>query len=322
VSKITKKWLSILIPLLIGIFFIIYAYNKFSEQEIKEIYSYFKTADYFYICLSVVFGLIGSLLRSYRWKYTIEHMGYKSSFKNLFFAVNVSYLMNMFIPRSGEISRSLVLKNYENIPFDKSFGTIIAERIIDLILLFLLMLIALFIQFDIVKTFVLDYIPKDKIILLALVGLFGSSLAFVVYRYSKLKFILNLKEKLSGLREGIMSVVQMKKKVPFLFQTLLIWFSYIMMFWVAIFAFPETSTLSFDAVITTFVVGSIAIAFTNNGLGSYPFLVAEILIFYGISSTVGSAFGWIVWTSQTLFTVFIGLSSLFLLPVFNKKPKA
>ncbi|MFA5555725.1 MAG: lysylphosphatidylglycerol synthase transmembrane domain-containing protein [Flavobacteriaceae bacterium] len=317
-SKTVKKWLSILIPLLLGIFFIVYAYNQFTEEQIKDIFGHFKSADYFYIFISIVFGFIASVARSYRWKYTLEHLGYNIPFKNQFLAVNVSYLMNMFIPRSGEISRALVLKNYENVPFDKSFGTIIAERVIDLLILFLFMGLIFFLQFDIVKTFILDYIPQDKVAFIAITALFLSSLFFVIYRYSKLKFIIALKQKLSGLTDGILSVIKMKNKWQFLFYTILIWFSYVMMFYVAIFAFPETSTLSFTAVLTTFVVGSIAIAFTNNGLGSYPFLVAEILLFYGISATVGSAFGWIVWTSQTIFTIVLGLVSLFLLPILNK----
>lgn len=317
-GKTVKKWLSILIPLLLGIFFIVYAYKQFTEEQIQDILNYFKNADYFYVFISIVFGFIGSVARSYRWKYTLESLGYDIPFKNQFLAVNVSYLMNMFIPRSGEISRALVLKNYEGIPFDKGFGTIIAERVIDLIILFLFMGLILFLQFNIVKTFILDYIPQDKIVLIAIIGLFVSSLLFVAYRYSKLQFIIALKQKLSGLKEGFLSVIHMKSKWPFLLYTILIWFSYVMMFYVAIFVFPETSTLSFTAVLTTFVVGSIAIAFTNNGLGSYPFLVSEILLFYGISATVGSAFGWIVWTSQTLFTIILGLVSLFLLPILNK----
>ncbi len=301
-----------------GIFFIVYAYNQFTQEQIQEIFAYFKTANYYYIFISVLFGFIGSIARSYRWKYTLEHLGYKVTFKNQFLAVNVSYLMNMFIPRSGEVSRALVLKNYNNVPFDKSFGTIVAERVVDLILLLLLVGIVFFLQFEIVKTFILDYIPQEKFIFITLIGLFISSLFFWVYRYSKLRFILVLKEKLSGLKEGILSVVKMKNKGAFLFYTVLIWASYLMMFWMSIFVFSETSTLSFEAVLTTFVVGSIAIAFTNNGLGSYPFLVGEILLFYGISATVGSAFGWIVWSSQTLFTAILGLSSLFLLPILNK----
>lgn len=320
-SKPIKKWLSIIIPLLLGIFFIVYAYNQFSKEEIEMIVTYFKNANYLYILLSVVFGFIASLARSYRWKYTLEHLGYKVPFKNQFLAVNVSYLMNMFIPRSGEISRALVLKNYNNVPFDKSFGTIIAERVVDLILLLLMVVLVFFLQFDIVKTFVLDKIPQEKIILLALIGLFGSSLLFAIYRYSKMKLIVSLKEKLSGLKDGILSVIRMKNKWQFLFYTLLIWIAYVLMFWVSIFAFPETSDLNFTAVLTTFVVGSIAIAFTNNGLGSYPFLVSEILLFYGISATIGTAFGWVVWTAQTVFTLVLGLVSLFLLPMLNKQNK-
>ena len=318
-SKPVKKWLSIIIPLILGIFFIVYAYNQFTKDEIELIKQNFKNANYFYIFLSVIFGFIASFARSYRWKYTLEHLGYDVPFKNQFLAVNVSYLMNMFIPRSGEISRALVLKNYNNVPFDKGFGTIIAERVVDLVVLFAMVGLIFFLQFDVVKTFVLDYIPQEKIILFGTIGILLFAVLFTFYRYSKLKIITSLKEKLSGLKEGVLSVINMKTKWQFLFYTILIWISYVLMFWVSIFAFPETSGLSFVAVLTTFVVGSIAIAFTNNGLGSYPFLVSEILLFYGITATVGTAFGWVVWTAQTVFTIVLGLVSLFLLPVLNRE---
>lgn len=302
-----------------GIFFIVYAYNQFTKDEIELIKQNFKNANYFYIFLSVIFGFIASFARSYRWKYTLEHLGYDVPFKNQFLAVNVSYLMNMFIPRSGEISRALVLKNYNNVPFDKGFGTIIAERVVDLVVLFAMVGLIFFLQFDVVKTFVLDYIPQEKIILFGTIGILLFAVLFTFYRYSKLKIITSLKEKLSGLKEGVLSVINMKTKWQFLFYTILIWISYVLMFWVSIFAFPETSGLSFVAVLTTFVVGSIAIAFTNNGLGSYPFLVSEILLFYGITATVGTAFGWVVWTAQTVFTIVLGLVSLFVLPVLNRE---
>lgn len=305
--------------MILGIFFIVYAYNQFSKEELEQIKLNFKNANYFYIFISIIFGFIASFARSYRWKYTLEHLGYNVPFKNQFLAVNVSYLMNMFIPRSGEISRALVLKNYDNVPFDKGFGTIIAERVVDLVVLFAMVTLIFFLQFDIVKTFILDYIPQEKIILFGTIGVLFSVVLFTIYRYSKIKFILTLKEKLSGLKEGILSVVNMKTKWQFLFYTILIWVSYVLMFWVSIFAFSETSDLSFTAVLTTFVVGSIAIAFTNNGLGSYPFLVSEILLFYGITATVGTAFGWVVWTAQMAFTIVLGLVSLFLLPVLNRE---
>jgi len=143
--------------------------------------------------------------------------------------------------------------------------------------------------------------------------------AVLVYKYSKVKWILAFKEKISGLEEGLMSIVYMKKKWTYLFHTVFIWFSYILTFYIAIFVFPETSSLSVDAVVTSFVVGSIAIAFTNSGFGSYPFLMAKILLFYSISETTGNAFGWIVWTSQMLLVLTLGFLSFIFLPVFNRK---
>jgi len=302
----------------LGFFFIIYAYNSFSNEEIEQIKINFKNVDYFYLFISVIFGFIGSFLRSYRWKYTLRHLNYKVGIENRFFAVNVGYLMNMFIPRSGEISRALILKNYNNIPFDRGFGTIVAERFIDLFLLLAMITAIFFLQFHIVKTFVLDVIPMQKIIFWGLIVILMFFIFVVILYYSKPKTISFLIKKLKGFKEGVLSLFQMKNKWLFLFHTLLIWISYIFMLWITIFAFPETSTLDLTAVLTTFVVGSIAITFTNNGFGSFPFLVSQILLFYEISSPVGTAFGWIVWIVQTILILVLGFLSLFLLPILNK----
>jgi len=302
----------------LGFFFITYAYSKFSTEEIEQIKINFKNVNYFYVFLSVIFGFIGSYLRSYRWKYALKHLNYKVGFTNRFFAVNVGYLMNIFVPRSGEVSRALILKNYNDVPFDKGFGTIVAERIIDLFLLFAMICFIFFLQFHIVKTFVLDAIPLQKIFFFGSMGVLIFFGLVVILCYSKPKTITFLLNKLKGFKEGILSLFRMKNKWLFLFHTLLIWISYILMLWIAIFAFSETSALDLTAVLTTFVVGSIAITFTNNGLGSYPFLVSQILLFYEISAPVGTAFGWVVWIVQTILILVLGLISLFLLPILNK----
>ena len=233
-------------------------------------------------------------------------------------AVSIGYLMNLTVPRSGEISRALVLKKYNNVPFDKGFGSIIAERIIDMIILLCFIIVAFFVQFDIVKTFILDKLPLQKIIILLVVGIVLFITFILFYRYSKAKFIIQLKSKISGLKEGILSIVHMKRKWSYLGHTIFIWGSYIFMFYIGIFVIPETNTLTLEAVLTSFVVGSIAIAFTNSGFGSYPFLIAKILLFYHISETAGNAFGWIIWTSQMLLLVFLGTISFLLLPILNR----
>ena len=312
------KWLSIVLPLFLGIFLIYYSYNQFSEKDIEEIKKHFKNANYNYLNFSIFIAFLGSASRAYRWKYALDHMGYKTSFANNFMAVSIGYLMNMTVPRSGEISRALVLKKYNGVPFDKAFGSIIAERIVDMIILLGLIVVAFFVQYDILKTFILDKIPLQKLIFLLAIGLAFFITFIILYLYSKLNFILKLKDKISGLKEGILSVLHMKKKWSYLAHTIFIWFSYIYMFYIGLLVISETNMLPLSAVITSFIVGSVAIAFTNSGFGSYPFLMAKILLIYNISETAGSAFGWIIWTTQMLLLVFLGALSFLLLPVLNR----
>lgn len=317
-KKIIYKWLSILLPVFFGIFLTIYSYNQFTEAQILEIKSYFKNANYFIVMLAIFLAFIGNAVRAYRWKFMIEHLGYHSSFANNFMAVNIGYLLNLAIPKSGEISRALTLKKYNNIPFDKSFGTIVAERIIDLVVLIILMFLAVVLQFSVVKTFILDKIPLKTLFLFSGSGLLFFIFFILIYKYSKLKIIILFKQKISGLKEGVLSIFHMKTKWEYFFYTFVIWGSYLVMFYIAIFVIPETSHLSIGAVITAFVVGSIAVAFTNSGFGSYPFLISKVLVFYTVNETAGNAFGWIIWTSQMFLVLFLGLISFLLLPVFNK----
>jgi hypothetical protein len=249
----------------------------------------------------------------------LDHLGYESSFANNFMAVNIGYLLNLTVPKSGEISRAVIVKKYNNIPFDKGFGTIVAERIIDMFFLLFFMLLAVVLQFKIVKAFILDKMPLHLIALLLVGGTLGFIVFILIYKYSKLKIVAIFKEKITGLKEGLLSVVHMKEKWNYFFQTLLIWGSYILTYYVATKAIPETSVLTIGAIITSFVVGSIAIAFTNSGFGAYPFLTSKVLLFYAIAEPIGTAFGWIIWTSQMLLVLILGLLSFLFLPILNRK---
>ena len=308
-----------MIPILLGILIIIYQYNKFTDAQIEEIVGYFKNANYYFVILSVMVGFMGNTLRAYRWKYMLDHLGYESNFANNFMAVNIGYLLNLTVPKSGEISRAVIVKKYNNIPFDKGFGTIVAERIIDIFFLLFFMLLAVLLQYNIVKAFILDKIPMQLLTLLFIVGMVSLITLILVYKYSKIKMIFVLKEKISGLKEGLLSVVHMKKKGAYFFQTILIWMSYVLTYVIATMVIPETSTLTIGAIITSFVVGSIAIAFTNSGFGAYPFLTSKILLFYAIAEPAGTAFGWIIWTSQMLMIIFLGVLSFIMLPIVNRK---
>jgi uncharacterized membrane protein YbhN (UPF0104 family) len=314
-----SKWLSILLPIFLGVFLIVYTYQKFTPGQILEIKSYFKNANYSYIVLGIFIAFLGNASRAYRWKFMLEHLGYKTSFYNNFMAVNICYLLNLSVPKSGEISRAVILKKYENVPFDKGFGTIVAERIVDMIVLLTFMLAAFFMQFRIVKEFILDKIPMQKLLVFASVATVVGVGLLLVYLYSKLPWILASETKSFGAQRR-RDEHRTHGKENGIFAThdfhLVLLPRHVLH---DPFCHPRNElAFHLGATVTAFVVGSIAIAFTNSGFGSYPFLISKILLVYGIAETAGNAFGWIVWTSQMLLVVVLGVLSFLLLPVFNR----
>ena len=315
-----RKFLSLTIPLLIGIGIIYYQFTTLTAEEIQKIKISFIKADYYYVFLSLFIALFGYWSRAYRWKFALNHLGYTTKFQNTLMTVCVSYLVNLTIPRSGEITRAALLKKYENIPFDKGFGTIVAERIVDLIIFFIFVCIGFISQYNTLYLFLAEKNVAFASILWFLgVGFLLFVLFILVWIYAEWKIIVKLKRKLAGLIEGMQSIVKMKNKWSYIFHSFFIWFSYLLMFYVTIFALPETTTITFDVVIMGFIFGTLAVGFTNGGLGAYPLAIALIFSLFGISDDIGIAFGWLVWTSQTLLTIFLGLLSYLLLPILNKK---
>ena len=296
----------------------VYSYNSFTEKQLEQMKGYFVSADYKYVFFSLIFAFLGYVLRAYRWKYTLTQIGYKPNFKLNFLAVSIGYFVNLSIPRSGEVSRALILKKYQDVPFDKAFGTIIGERIVDFIILLLFIFVSLVIEFNTLKSFLLSYIPIDKVVILLIVSCVGFLFGIYLYFYSTSKIILSIKSKISGLKEGAMSIYTMPHKWVFLAYTLMIWFSYVLMFYVSTLALQETSHITFGTALVAFVIGSLTIAFTNGGFGFFPILIAKILFLYNIPLEAGNAFGWIVWTSQLFITVSLGLLSFLLLPLIKR----
>ncbi|RYD90195.1 MAG: flippase-like domain-containing protein, partial [Sphingobacteriales bacterium] len=168
-NKITRI-LSIALPLALGVFLIIYSYRQLTPQQLQELSVSFKSADYLYVYLGLFVMLTGFVARAYRWKYTLAHMGYTAPFPVKFAAVCITYLMNMTIPRSGEVSRALVLKKYADVPFDKGLGTIISERVVDLFILLFCMGVTILLQFSTLKEY-LATIPYQKLLVYGAVAI-------------------------------------------------------------------------------------------------------------------------------------------------------
>lgn len=313
-----KKTVSTILPLTLGVFLIWYSVNKFSAEQITEIKHYFKNANYWYVVISILCGFASHLSRAYRWNFMLAPLGYKPKLANNAMAVFSGYIMNMAAPRSGEFSRALVVHKYEGVPYDKALGTIIAERVADLLILGIIVASTFFIQVDVLKGYLTNMVPIKTLTILGVVLLLlGIGFLWFVYKTNN-AISLKIKGFISGIMDGILSISKMEKKWAFLFHTLFIWCMYLAMFYINIYALPETSNMQFGVVLSAFVVGSFTIAFTNGGFGSYPFFIAEILTLFDVPNTVGTAFGWIVWIAQFVMLVFFGALSLILLPFYNK----
>lgn len=317
-NKIFIKFLKFAIPLGIGVFLIYYSYSKFTAQQLEEISFYFHKANYPIVALSVLFSFLSHISRAYRWNFSLEPLGYQPKMLNNLMAVYVAYLMNLFIPKSGELSRAVVINKYEEVPVDKAIGTIISERAVDVIFLLGFTAIALFLQFDVLYSFLSEAINPSKLVYAMLVLLVLGVLFLLFLKYSKSKFQQKLMQIVLGVKEGVLSVLKMKKKSAYIFHSFLIWGLYLLSFYTATFALQETSFISLGTLIITFVVGSFSFAFTNSGFGSYPFFVAGILAVFNIPETVGTAFGWIVWSSSIASIILFGGLSFLLLPFYNK----
>lgn len=309
-----KKILKITLPLALGIFLVWYS---LSDIDTSEFIGYFKNANYWWISLGLCFGILSHLSRAYRWKFMLEPLGYKPKFANSTMAVLVAYLVNLTIPRAGEASRAAVMANYEGIPFEKGFGTIVAERIADLIMMLAIVAITLFFQFD----FIFELLTKNFDPMKIGIGLIVLIIGFIFFtRYIKkstsgLGF--KIKNFIMGLAEGVTSIFKMKNKWAFIFHTVFIWVMYVAMFWATIPA-VEGLNVPFGAILIGFIAGGFSIAATNGGIGLYPVAIVGAFSLFGIAEDPSKAFGWVMWTAQTAMIIIFGGLSFLLLPIYNK----
>ncbi|QCE41416.1 YbhN family protein [Psychroserpens sp. NJDZ02] len=309
------KLLKIMLPILLGAFLIWYSLSKLS---FAGIISFAKNADYSYILLGVFFGLLSHLSRAYRWVFMLEPLGYKIRLGNSIMAVFATYLINYTIPRAGEVARASILTNYEGVPFEKGFGTIVAERIADMIVMLVIIGITLFMQFDFIYSFLSERFNVTKIIMGGLVlSLLGLLFIFLIKRSSS-KIAIKIKDFVNGLVEGALSIFKMKKKWAFIFHTLFIWIMYLLMFYVTSLAFSDLNDIPLGAILIGFILATFSVAATNGGIGSYPEAIVIAFSLFSLPEDSSRAFGWIMWSSSTILIFICGGISLLYLPFFNR----
>lgn len=310
-----RKIFKLGIPLVLGVLLVWYSFTKISFSELLE---FAKNANYWYILLGLTFGILSHFSRAYRWLFMAEPLGYKPKLGNSFMAVYSAYLINFTIPRAGEIARASILANYEKIPFEKGFGTIVAERVADTIMLLCIISLALFLQFDVIYSFFAQRFQFSTILIAVFGLLIIGGLGFYILKKSTNPFIIKIKSFVSGIIEGALSIFKMKRKWAFIAHTLFIWIMYVLMFYVTSLSIGPLGAIPFEALLIAFIMASFSIAATNGGIGSFPEAIVIALTLFSLPEDPSRAFGWIMWASQTLVIIILGGISLVYLPIYNR----
>jgi uncharacterized membrane protein YbhN (UPF0104 family) len=318
------------LPLGIGVYLFWYFFSSMDKNSLNEFYKAFREANYFWIFLSLILSFIALLARAKRWEYVLEPMGHKSAFWNRYHSIMIGYLVNLTIPRAGEASRAVFLYRSDNVPFAKSFGTIVAERAVDLVMLATIGFIALTAgaeDFDLIWNEMLARFgakPGEeggfpfKLVILSVAAL---GVAFLTYKYFKdVVFKGKIIEFVKGLIAGVFSIFKSTNPIGYVLLTITIWSCYLLMFGICFMAIEPTSDFPIKGMLIGFIAGSIGITFTNGGIGTYPLLVGLVIAFYlkedyGDSAQgIGNALGMVIWISQTVMMILLGLLSLILIP--------
>ncbi len=319
----------------IGVILIWLVIKDITPEEKVNIKKAFGDANYFWVILSMMISIFSHYIRAIRWKMLLKPLGAQPSTSNTFFAVMIGYLANLALPRMGEVSRCGVLTKYEKIPFNQSFGTVIAERAVDLILVVIVFFIMLFMEMDVIYSFADENIftPLSTKLSAAahnttfLIVFFSGVIivvALIYFLMKKLKgaVIDKIKNMLKGVWEGLKTINKVESPFWFYFHSVFIWFLYYAGLHVSCLAFSEVSSLGVGPALAVLVFGSLGIMFVPGGTGAYQALVMATLNVYAISKPIAFAFAWVGWASQIIIILVVGITSLILIPILNKDDAA
>lgn len=318
----------------LGILFVWLSVRKINEAEWLQIKESLQRARLWLIIPVSCMLLLSHYSRALRWRILIAPMGHTPSRFNTFAAVMIGYLVNAGVPRLGEVVKCTLLARYEKLRADRLIGTIVMERAVDVVCLLVAFVAALFFQGHIVGDFVSSLfgsyfqnaagqVAFSKILLfIGVIVLLIFVFYFILKRFGHIDAIGKIREIVTGILHGLMSIRFIKQKGWFVFHTVLIWLLYFGSTTVGIYALQETAPMGLGGGLTTLAVGSVAMIITPGGIGAYPLLVSKLVGLYGIDpTTFGNALGWLLWTVQTIIIIFGGLLFSALFSLYNKNSK-
>lgn len=324
VKNIIKVFLFFSIGLVL--FFLVY-----KDFDFVFLLSEIKSLDYKWFFVMLILSIISHISRAMRWQMLLETENKKVRFSTSFLAVLNAYFANLVVPRMGEVTRCGIISKYEKIPFAKVLGTMISERVVDLIVLIIFTILAIFLSSEQFSIFLnnnpkfgnnLTVLLSWKVLLPSLLLIFALVFLFIKIirgKFNENKIFRKISNFLNQVWNGIISLKDIKNKGLFIFHSCFIWILYFLMLYSCFFAFEAMQNFSITVALVLFVAGSFGmLAPAPNGIGAYHFMIIQILLIYGIAENQAASFALIVHGLQSILIITLGVLSFILLPVLNK----
>ena len=315
-----KKILQFLLAFTISVTLLYIAFGKDPESW-ESIKKEIQNCNYNFVMISVFLGFLALVSRAMRWVILINSMGYKSTLNKSFSAVSIGYFSNLIIPRIGEITRCSSMSNLTKVPFNKLFGTVILERIIDFIMMVVLTFLVIVTHRNTFMLFIKNSMPENINYgnnILYIIIILAFAFLGIMFLYKKMKN--KIKNFISGVKDGLMSVKKMKVKTLFIAHTVFIWFMYYLMTYVCFFSFDDTLILKTKDALYTMVIGGYGMMIPSlGGTGTYHTLVGNGLELLQVEKSIASAFTIILHGAQSIMTILVGFIGVFVFLYLKRK---
>ena len=324
----------------VGILLIWLSVRNLNHDDIQKIFDSIALVNnphgWFFICLSALATIAADFIRAARAKLMLQSINYNPRFSMIFYDVMVCYLANLALPRLGEILRCTFLQRYEKIPFQKSLGTVILERAVDMVCWIFLVFIALLLNNDLLSQLVVDQETNTTLqewfaqkglsyvgnyllyLILFLIILFAVIVHATRNWWQKRPALVKVADFLKGIWRGFISIKDIPKPWLFIFWTVAMWVAYFFGVYFFFQSLPYLQTIGTGAAFSVLVFGTIAFIISQGGLGAYPLITAGIVMLYGVNYMEGLAGGWIGWILQTVITLVLGLVSLVITSFYKR----
>jgi uncharacterized protein (TIRG00374 family) len=324
-SKTLGNILKLFISLGLGVFIIWFTTSKLTPKDIADITSIFKRADYKWLIVGPLIGMLSNVVRAERWKLLLNSVGYHPSRMNVINSVFVMYALNLVFPRLGEVTRCTLLYKTDNIPIDKSIGTMVLERMVDMVSILLIGAVLMAFQyqllFDLLNNTILSHYAGTVhqlttgyvgILLIVVLIAAGAGVLYFLYRMREHPILGRVWGFIAGIMHGLASISKLDNPLLFIFYSFLVWFMYFLMIYMCFWCLPETSPLGIWAGLACLFFGGFAFIISPGGLGAYPATIGAVLLLYNVPFAVGFGFGWLVWAVQTAAVIIFGVVSFIL----------